>query len=50
LEGNARRDESKQAALRALGWIVLVIWECEITEQNLIALVKQIKSKRLHAK
>lgn len=30
LEGNRRRDERNQAALRELGWGVLVVWECHI--------------------
>ncbi len=29
LDGNARRDRVNQAALREMGWRVLVIWECE---------------------
>jgi len=29
LEGNAARDLRHRAALRKLGWRVLVIWECE---------------------
>src|SRR5438445_13900638 len=29
LEGNAARDKLHQAALRKLGWRVIVIWECE---------------------
>lgn len=29
LEGNAARDKIKQSALRALGWHVSVVWECE---------------------
>lgn len=29
LEGNRRRDEANQAALLALGWRFMVIWECE---------------------
>lgn len=28
-QGNVRRDASKEAKLRALGWNVLVVWECE---------------------
>lgn len=28
-DDNVRRDESSQAALEALGWKVLVIWECQ---------------------
>lgn len=34
LEGNVRRDEEKDAALRALGWSVLVIWECELKTET----------------
>lgn len=29
LEGNRRRDLDNQAALLALGWRFLIIWECE---------------------
>ena len=29
LDGNAERDRRNEAALRAAGWSVLVIWECE---------------------
>jgi DNA mismatch endonuclease, patch repair protein len=31
LERNRRRDEASIARLRELGWGVLVVWECEIT-------------------
>ena len=30
LEGNVRRDAEKDEALRALGWCVIVVWECEL--------------------
>lgn len=30
IERNAKRDKEQQAKLTALGWRVLVIWECEI--------------------
>ena len=30
LNGNAARDLTQQAALKKLGWRVIVIWECEI--------------------
>ena len=29
LEGNVARDHTNEAALRELGWDLLVIWECE---------------------
>ena len=30
LRGNQKRDTKHLAALRAQGWRVLVVWECEI--------------------
>ncbi len=30
LAGNVRRDAEKDEALKALGWRVLVVWECEL--------------------
>jgi DNA mismatch endonuclease (patch repair protein) len=29
---NIRRDQSKERALEALGWRVLILWECELTK------------------
>lgn len=29
LEGNRQRDANKEQELKALGWHVVVIWECE---------------------
>ncbi|MXY57091.1 MAG: DNA mismatch endonuclease Vsr [Gammaproteobacteria bacterium] len=42
LDGNVRRDQINQATLKEMGWRVLVIWECEITDESnhLIAKVK----------
>lgn len=37
LEGNKRRDEREIAALRAAGWRVMVIWECEIRDAVAVA-------------
>ena len=34
LEGNRERDARNQSALLALGWRVLVIWECEIAKND----------------
>ena len=39
LERNRMRDKQKQAKLRRLGWRVLVVWECELSDPN------KIKSK-----
>ncbi len=35
-EENVARDERNEAALRSLGWRVLVIWECETKDQGLV--------------
>lgn len=32
LEENERRDRAKQAALSALGWEYLLIWECQLND------------------
>jgi DNA mismatch endonuclease (patch repair protein) len=43
LERNAKRDAEKDAALRSLGWQVLVIWECEIkTKDGMTATVDML--------
>ena len=31
---NVKRDKEEQAALRKLGWKVIVVWECELKEKN----------------
>lgn len=41
LEGNRARDERKVAELRAQGWRVLVVWECELKDRQ--ALVTRLK-------
>lgn len=45
LDGNIARDARQQAALRALGWTAIVIWECETRDAGkLAALAEQIRS------
>ena len=34
LTGNVERDRRNAAALRLLGWKVLVVWECEIENES----------------
>lgn len=34
LEGNRERDKRQRAALRRLGWKVLVVWECELADSD----------------
>ena len=38
LNGNKERDGRKEEELRAMGWNVLVIWECETTDLDTLAL------------
>ena len=38
LEGNVRRDAEKDATLVALGWRLLVVWECELKGAEAVAL------------
>lgn len=37
LEGNRARDIRNYAALLALGWSILVVWECELRDHELVA-------------
>ncbi|HEY8285418.1 MAG TPA: very short patch repair endonuclease [Chloroflexota bacterium] len=37
LESNKARDAANQEQLRAMGWSVLVIWECELKNQTALA-------------
>lgn len=37
---NVERDTKARAALEALGWRVLVVWECEVTDRG--ALVRRL--------
>jgi DNA mismatch endonuclease (patch repair protein) len=39
LASNAARDERDIAALRDLGWTVLVVWECGLTKESTIEAV-----------
>lgn len=41
LESNRTRDERNEAALRAAGWDVRVIWECKISERTLTVLAQE---------
>lgn len=35
ITGNVERDKANYAKLEALGWNVIVVWECEIKNSNL---------------
>lgn len=38
LEGNIRRDGQAVAALETLGWQVLIVWECEVSDLSALTL------------
>ncbi|MFL1484735.1 very short patch repair endonuclease [Marinobacter sp. LN3S78] len=42
LSSNTLRDLKVEDALRDSGWRPIVVWECEITEENLEALYQEI--------
>jgi len=37
LENNRRRDQRNRRKLRGLGWRVLVIWECQLSEAEAVS-------------
>jgi DNA mismatch endonuclease (patch repair protein) len=48
LEGNVLRDARQQVELEKLGWVVLVIWECETRNSHLLsALADRIRLQHL---
>ncbi len=50
LEGNAARDAANEEALRALGWDLLVVWECETVPRRrdeLMAALRQFVTSPL---
>ena len=43
IETNIARDKKKTEALEALGWNVIVVWECELKTQNKKDTLQNIK-------
>jgi len=43
LDANCKRDLRNARQLRALGWRVLTIWECQLNERKLERLAKRIR-------
>jgi len=41
LQRTIERDAAKDKALRALGWRLLVVWECELKPDGAVALVTE---------
>ena len=48
LEGNVRRDAEKDGALVALGWRLLVVWECELKGTKAVAMIADRMRDSLH--
>ena len=36
LDGNVARDKQQRAALKRMGWTVMVVWECQTRDQTMI--------------
>jgi DNA mismatch endonuclease, patch repair protein len=43
---NILRDKAAKAALRKDGWRVFIIWECQVNERRLNALVRNLGARR----
>lgn len=43
LQSNQARDKVNEAALKDLGWRVIIIWECSIDDKSLARLASKIK-------
>jgi DNA mismatch endonuclease, patch repair protein len=42
LDANARRDKTAQEALDAIGWRILIVWQCETRDEvQLIGILRQ---------
>lgn len=49
LQRNVQRDQTTQAQLRASGWEVIVIWECDLKKSARGATLNQLNSALLNA-
>ena len=44
LEGNAERDRRQEEEIAALGWTLIVVWECQVRDvDRLSSIIQQIK-------
>lgn len=44
LDRNRERDRRNKSDLKALGWRVLTVWECQLDERHLSAIVVKIRA------
>ena len=42
IQRNIERDKAEHAALKELGWNVVVVWECELKKKNFEKRMKQL--------
>jgi DNA mismatch endonuclease (patch repair protein) len=49
LDENRERDQRNKRMLKALGWRVLTVWECQLDDRYLSGLVGKIKNKEINA-
>lgn len=45
LGANRERDQRNKRMLKALGWRVMTIWECQLNDRHLSNLARKIKAK-----
>ncbi|MCR4759242.1 MAG: DNA mismatch endonuclease Vsr [Oscillospiraceae bacterium] len=43
IDGNVKRDAEHYQKLKALGWRVIVVWECEVSDEQLQKLADSIR-------
>lgn len=44
IDGNKERDRKNKIELKKLGWNVIIVWECQISEEYLTELCGRIKN------
>ncbi len=45
IDGNVKRDAEHYQKLKSMGWRVIVIWECEVSDEQLQKLADSIRSE-----
>ena len=43
IDGNRKRDRTNARALRALGWGVTMVWECQLQPKSIEALMRRLQ-------
>lgn len=45
IDGNVKRDSEHYQKLKSMGWRVIVVWECEVSDEQLQKLADSIRSE-----